>query len=104
MRSGHSPRFTSSATKQDIGPQTLRFQYALYGCTHAGIIIDDEHRGIMCERHPPPSGKCQGMLATLEHSPPPFTLKLHEGSALLAGKVAVLFYSEKLRGDVVFSL
>jgi len=32
------------------------------------------------------------------------TLKLHEGSALLPGKTAVLFYSEKLRGDVVFSL
>jgi len=26
-------------------------------------MIDDEHRGILRERHPPPSGKCQGMLA-----------------------------------------
>jgi hypothetical protein len=49
------------------------------------------------------AGERQGMLATLEHSPP-FTLKLHEVAALLAGKAAVLFYSEKLRGDVAFSL
>ena len=40
---------------------------------------------------------------TLEHSAP-FTLKLHEGSALLPGKAALLFYSEKLCGDVVFCL
>jgi hypothetical protein len=32
------------------------------------------------------------------------TLKLHKGSALLAGKAALLFYSDKLRGDVVFCL
>ena len=38
-----------------------------------------------------------------EHSPP-LTLKLHEGSALLPGKAALLFYSEKLCGDVVFCL
>jgi hypothetical protein len=76
---------------------------------------DNEQRGIMRERHAPRSAEYKGMLAswlhapwltsvgTLEHSPP-FTLKLHEGSALTAGKAAVLFYSEKLRGDVVFSL
>ena len=51
---------TSRATRQDIGPQGLRFQYALYGSTYAGIIIDGEHRGIMRERLSPPSGKCQG--------------------------------------------
>jgi hypothetical protein len=32
------------------------------------------------------------------------TLKLHEGSALPPGETEVLFYSEKLRSDVVFSL
>jgi hypothetical protein len=32
------------------------------------LIIDDEHRGIMRERHPPPSGKCQGMLASWLHA------------------------------------
>ena len=32
------------------------------------------------------------------------TLKLHEGSSLLPGKAAVLFCSEKLRGDVALSL
>ncbi len=32
---------------------------------YAGIIMDDQHRGIMRERDPPPSGKCQGMLASL---------------------------------------
>src|SRR5260370_35294669 len=53
---------TSCATRQDIGP---RADFNRYRCTWASIIIDDEHRGIMHERHPPPSGKWQGMLASL---------------------------------------
>jgi hypothetical protein len=53
MRSGHCPTFTSGTTKQDIGQQALRFQYALYGRSYAGIIIDGEQRGISLQASRP---------------------------------------------------
>jgi len=92
---------------------TRRFQQSLDGRTHAGIVINDEHRGSVCGRHSDASalvGRLKEKLAPREEFPQPTSghhviddraadPKSHAGPVRLGSKEGIEDLFRLLRGQ-----